>query len=79
MSNMNELMQQAARDEMKSWSVGQVVDFQLAMQRISLSVIAQAVFGLSDPDDVQRTQQLSADYMNSLNPLMLFFPLLRKE
>lgn len=79
MRSYAQVMQQAARDEMKSWSVGQVVDFQLAMQRISLSVIAQAVFGLSDPDDVQRTQQLSADYMNSLNPLMLFFPLLRKE
>jgi cytochrome P450 len=79
MRSYAQVMQQATRDEMKSWSAGQVVDFQLAMQRISLSVIAQAVFGLSDPEDVRRTQQLSADYMNSLNPLMLFFPLLRKE
>lgn len=74
-----QVMQQATRAEMKSWSAGQVVDFQRAMQRISLSVIAQAVFGLSDPEEVKRAQRFSAEYMDNLNPLMLFFPSLRKE
>ncbi len=72
-------MQKATREEMKTWRVGEVVDFQRAMQRISLSVIAQAVFGLSDPEEAQRAQRLSVSYMESLNPLILFFPSLRKD
>ncbi len=79
MKAYGQVMQQAARQEMRTWRQGEVVDFQRAMQRISLSVIAHAVFGLSDTVESQRTQKLAVDYMESLNPLMLFFPALRRE
>jgi cytochrome P450 len=49
------------------------------MQRISLSVIAQAVFGIADPDDVREAQRLGAEYMDSLHPAILFFPQLRRD
>ncbi len=79
MKAYGQVMQNAARQEMRTWREGEVVDFQRAMQRISLSVIAHAVFGLSDPVESHRTQKLAVDYMESLNPLMLFFPALRRE
>ena len=53
-------MQKAVQQqEMRSWREGEVVDFQGAMQRISLSVIANAVFGLADPEESARTQKLA--------------------
>ena len=74
-----ELMRRTAVDEVAAWQRGEVVDFQRAMQRISLSVIAQAVFGIADPDDVRAAQRLGAEYMDSLHPAILFFPQLRRE
>ena len=74
-----QVMQKAVQQEMRSWREGEVVDFQGAMQRISLSVIANAVFGLADPEESARTQKLAVTYMESLSPLMLFFPALRRE
>jgi cytochrome P450 len=73
------LMQKSAHDEAKSWRVGEVIDFQRAMQRVSLAIIAQAVFGIADPAEAQRAQDLSARYMESLSPLVLFFPWLRRD
>lgn len=74
-----DLMLRTALEEVQSWRRGEVIDFQKAMQRISLRVIAQAVFGLADPVEVQRAQQLGAAYMDSLSPLLLFFPFLRRD
>jgi cytochrome P450 len=45
------VMQQAARDEMKTWRKGEVVDFQKAMQRISMAVITQAIFGMTSAEE----------------------------
>jgi cytochrome P450 len=75
----SQVMQQAALDEIKTWRVGDVIDFQRAMQRISLAVITRAVFGIADPEEVRRAQDLGARYMDSMSPLVLFFPWLRRD
>ena len=73
------VMQRATREEMRTWRVGEVVDFQRAMQRISLAVISEAVFGLSDRAEAQNAERLAVGFMDSLSPLILFFPALRRQ
>ena len=73
------VMQQAARDEMQTWRKGEVVDFQKAMQRISMAVITQAIFGMTSAAEREQAHHLGAAYMESINPLLLFFPSLRRD
>ncbi len=79
MRNYGATMQKAARDEMANWRIGEVVDMKSAMQRISLSIITQAIFGLSDAAEARRTQELCIGYFENISPLILFFPVLRRD
>ena len=72
-------MQEAALQEISRWQPGPVLDLHRAMQRISLTIITRAVFGIVDPAQVERTQAVATEYMDSMSPLVLMFPFLAHD
>ncbi len=56
----------------------QVMVYEVA-QRISLDVILQAVFGVSEPERMAGLATLLLDLLNGISPLIALFPSLRRE
>jgi unspecific monooxygenase len=65
------------------WRTGQVFVARTAMQQISLEVILQIVFGLSEGERYQQLKPLLADWLNMtdspLRSSLLFFQFLQKD
>ncbi len=65
------------------WQVGQAFVMRTAMQKVSLEIILQVVFGLSEGDRYQQLQPLLTDWINMtdspLRSSMLFFQFLQKD
>ncbi|MEW5855253.1 MAG: cytochrome P450 [Myxococcota bacterium] len=69
----------AARKHSDGWRVGQTVSLLETAQHISLDVIIQAIFGVSDPERMAQLATLLLDITNGINPLLALFPALRRE
>ncbi|NJM23951.1 MAG: cytochrome P450 [Richelia sp. SM1_7_0] len=65
------------------WQIGQTFVTRTAMQNISLEVIVQIVFGLSEGERYQQLKPLLADWLNTtdspLRSSILFFPFLQQD
>lgn len=73
------LMRELTHQVMRACPLGEELDARRAMQSISLRVILRAVFGVSEPERVQRFEEASLRFMARANHPMSFFPFLRKE
>lgn len=61
------------------WQRGQVVPMLATLQKISLDVILQAVFGVTDPGRMAALGRLLLAITEGLSPLLAVFPALRRE
>lgn len=77
------LIQQVTEQEIQTWTADQVFTLRPAMQRISLQVIIEAIFGVQDSDRAQALQQRTADLLHlTTSPLgfaSAFFPILQRD
>lgn len=62
-----------------AWQAGQTVSIAEAAQHISLDVILQAVFGVTDPARMAELATLLLQITNGISPLLAIFPGLRRE
>jgi cytochrome P450 len=63
----------------KDWQVGQTVPMLDEMQEISLDVILQAVFGVTERAQMTELAKLLLEITNGISPLIAVFPALRRE
>lgn len=63
----------------QAWLPGQAVTTLDTLQEISLDVILQAVFGVTDPPRMAKLGALLLALMNGVSPLVVMFPGLRRE
>lgn len=61
------------------WQVGQTVPMLDALQEVSLDVILQAVFGVTDRAQMTELAKLLLEITNGISPLIAIFPGLRKN
>jgi cytochrome P450 len=73
-----ELIRETTRREMERWPVGQPFALRPHTQRITLSVILRAVFGIEDPARVDRATALIDEFGDRVN-LITKFPVLRRD
>jgi cytochrome P450 len=73
-----ELMAEATRREMERWPVGEPFALRPRMQRITLSVILRAVFGISDERRIDRATKLIDRFTARVSPITRF-PMLRRD
>ncbi len=62
-----------------TWSPGQGVTLLDTAQAISLDVIMEAVFGVSEPESRAALGEMILEITNGLSPLLALFPALRRE
>lgn len=78
-----DLIQQITLEAVAELKPGQTLQARKLMQKITMRVILQAVFGLHSGDRYQRLEQLLAERLDMVSkPLastVVFFPLLRKD
>jgi cytochrome P450 len=74
----SELMLAATRREMERWPVGEPFALRPHMQRITLSVILRAVFGISDEARIDRATALLDRFTARVSPITRF-PVLRRD
>jgi cytochrome P450 family 110 len=78
MKAYGELICEITREVMGEWQTGQCFCVRDAMQKITMRVILQAVFGLHRGDRYQRLEQLLAERLNMMSSpllsLLVFFP-----
>jgi cytochrome P450 len=79
MKAYGEAMKQAARREVASWKAGKTFKLLDAMQRISLAVIVDTVFGIQDPIRAQAWTRAIVSTMEAVSPLFLFFTWLQRD
>jgi len=72
-------MMAAARREVAGWPRQQSFRLLPAMQRISLTVIIETVFGIRDATRRNDWSRAIAATMDAVHPAMLFFPALQRE
>jgi len=72
-------IQAATRDQARSWIPGRVFSMQECTQAISLRVILEAVFGLTDPVERGRYQAALLSTIAALNPSLMFVKALQHE
>lgn len=63
----------------RAWQPGRAVTTLDTLQEISLDVILQAVFGVSDPRAMETLGALLLALVNGISPLVVMFPGLRRE
>jgi cytochrome P450 family 135 len=73
-----ELIREATRREMERWPVGEPFALRPHTQRITLSVILRAVFGIEDPARVDRATALIDEFGDRVN-VITKFPILRRD
>jgi cytochrome P450 family 135 len=73
-----ELIEAATRREMESWPVGKPFSLRPSTQRITLSVILRAVFGISDESRVDRATELIDAFSDRVTTITRF-PALRRD
>ncbi|HEX8690275.1 MAG TPA: cytochrome P450 [Solirubrobacterales bacterium] len=73
-----ELMREVTLAEMESWPVGEPFALRPHTQRITLSVIMQAVFGVYDEQRLTRFQHLIETFSGRVNAVTAF-PILRRH
>ncbi|MEB3232805.1 MAG: cytochrome P450 [Leptolyngbyaceae bacterium] len=77
------IIQQLTQEAIAQWPMNQAVDVRTVMQKITMRVILQAVFGLSAGPRHEALDQLLAKRLNmTSNPLssaIIFFPWLQKD
>ncbi len=73
-----ELMLAATRREIERWPVGEPFALRPHMQRITLSVILRAVFGISDEARIDRATALLDRFTARVSPITRF-PVLRRD
>ena len=62
-----------------AWRPGQRVSMLDALQHVSLDVILQAVFGVTDPERMASLSKLLLEITNGISPLIALVPSLRHE
>jgi cytochrome P450 len=73
-----ELIREVTLREMKSWPVGEPFALRPHTQRITLAVILKAVFGVHDPQRLERAERLIDRFGERVN-LITAFPMLRRD
>jgi cytochrome P450 len=73
-----ELIRETTREAMESWPVGEPFALRPHTQRITLSVIMRAVFGVHDEERLTRFERLISNFSDRVNAV-LAFPMLRRE
>jgi cytochrome P450 len=73
-----ELMVEATRREMERWPLGEPFALRPHMQRITLSVILRAVFGISEEARIDRATALIDRFTARVSPITRF-PMLRRD
>ncbi|MFN8162912.1 MAG: cytochrome P450 [Solirubrobacterales bacterium] len=73
-----ELIRDVTRREMESWPLGQPFSLRPHTQKITLSVILRAVFGIEDPERVDRATSLIDTFSGRVS-LITKFPNLRRD
>jgi cytochrome P450 len=73
------LMCHLAEARTAGWQAGQTVSVSETAQEISLDVILQAVFGVTDPARMAELAALLLQIVNGISPLLAIFPGLRRE
>lgn len=74
-----ETMCRLTKEQTDSWTKGrEVVAYDVA-QRISLDVIMQVIFGVSDPAQKEALATQMVELLNGISPLIALFPALRRE
>jgi cytochrome P450 len=79
MRSYGRAMQAITRDEMRRWQPGRPFVAQKVTQAISLRVILQAVFGLTDPASLARYEKALVAAVEALTPALLFVKALQHE
>jgi cytochrome P450 len=73
-----DLIRETTRSEMESWPVGEPFALRPHTQRITLSVILRAVFGIEDLERVDRATALIDEFGDRVN-MITKFPMLRRD
>jgi cytochrome P450 len=73
-----ELIVAMTREEMESWPTGEPFALRPHTQRITLAVIMRAVFGVHDPDRLNRFERLIDDFAQRVGTITSF-PFLRRH
>ncbi|HST70686.1 MAG TPA: cytochrome P450 [Solirubrobacterales bacterium] len=73
-----ELIVEMTRQEMESWPVGEPFALRPHTQRITLAVIMRAVFGVHDPERLDRFERLIEDFAQRVG-VITSFPFLRRD
>jgi cytochrome P450 len=73
-----ELIEEVTRREMETWPVGEPFELRPHTQRITLSVILRAVFGIKDEDRVDRAAELIDRFSGRVTTLIRL-PYLRRD
>jgi unspecific monooxygenase len=83
MKQYGELICHITEKVISNWKIGEPFDVRTSMQEISLSVILQAVFGLSEGERYDEIKQLIASILDisgsPLKAMLVFVPLLQKD
>ena len=78
-----QIIQQITQDVIREWSDHEILDVRKAMQKITMGVMLQVVFGLHQSDRYEQLKillSLRLDMMNSpLSSAILFLPWLQKD
>jgi cytochrome P450 family 110 len=62
-----------------SWAPGRTFAMQEVTQEIALDVIVRVVFGMRGEERIQRTREAVLKLIDSINPVILLFPVFRRE
>ncbi len=83
MKQYGELICQITEKVINNWKIGEPFEVRNSMQEISLSVILQAVFGLSEGERYDEMKQLIGSILDisgsPLKAMLVFVPLLQKD
>lgn len=79
MRKYGEAMIRLTEQHTAGWAPGQTVGAHQTAQRISLDVILEAVFGVSDPEGRTELATLLLDLLDGFSPLLAIAPVLRRE
>jgi cytochrome P450 family 110 len=73
------LVSDAARAHVERRRRGERFELLDLAQRITLDVIVRAVFGVEDPEEIERAGRILLDLMAKAHPAFMFFPPLRRS
>ncbi|NEP43370.1 MAG: cytochrome P450, partial [Okeania sp. SIO2H7] len=81
--NYGELICKITKKTMAQWQIGQPFSIDAFMKKITLNVILQAVFGLSEGERYQKLKELLSIYLKTmtspLGGLLMHLPFLRRD